>query len=119
VSILNAKFDILTAPNNNIYILDTSNYTWISSIVSVSTTTSTPPGANGASSSNATPNATPKDSDQSNNHLPFNILLIAGIGGLLGALIVIGGIIGIIYNRRKSRDDKYIPTPGTNILVFN
>ncbi|CAG8823443.1 25854_t:CDS:2, partial [Racocetra persica] len=30
------------------------------------------------------PDATPEDSDQSNNHLPFNILLIAGIGGLLG-----------------------------------
>ncbi|CAG8618503.1 17676_t:CDS:2, partial [Racocetra fulgida] len=116
VSILNAKFDLLTAPNNNIYILDTSNYTWVSSIVSVSTTA--PPGANGipsGASGTSSSNTTQKDSDQSNNHLPLNILLIAGVGGLLGALIVIGSIIGIIYNRKKSHDDKYIPTPGTNI----
>ncbi|CAG8531275.1 20576_t:CDS:2, partial [Dentiscutata erythropus] len=34
VGILNAKFDLATAPNNNIFILDTTNYTWVTSIVS-------------------------------------------------------------------------------------
>ncbi|CAG8688003.1 7645_t:CDS:2, partial [Dentiscutata heterogama] len=41
-SISVGKFDITTNPNNKIYLMDTSNYTWVSSIPTTTTATDVP-----------------------------------------------------------------------------
>ncbi|KAF0501623.1 kelch repeat protein [Gigaspora margarita] len=100
--LLNAKFDLATAPNNNIFILDTSNYTWVSSINNVSTLIVNPSGP-----SNPNP-TTSNSSDNNSSHI--TIPLIAGLGS---AFIIIASIIGIVFWYRKRRLH-YIATPGTN-----
>ncbi|RIB11133.1 hypothetical protein C2G38_2104355 [Gigaspora rosea] len=88
--LLNAKFDLATAPNNNIFILDTSNYTWVSSITNTSTLNIIPSG-----SSPSNPNPTTSNSSEGSSFI--TIPLIAGLGSLLGAFIIIASIIGIVF----------------------
>ncbi|RIB28112.1 hypothetical protein C2G38_2158759 [Gigaspora rosea] len=107
------KFDIVTAPNNNIYLLDTSTYTWVSSFEEHSSLNNTT-NLDGSSPSNAsTSNAS------SSNNNPLNIPLIAGIGGVLVAFVIVASIVGFIFYRkyRIYRPDTYIATPAnTNAM---
>ncbi|RIB24375.1 hypothetical protein C2G38_2070094 [Gigaspora rosea] len=112
VSLLNAKFDLATAPNNNIFILDTSNYTWVSSIVNanVNPPVVNPPDPNPTTSKSST------STTSTDNPSPITIPLIAGLGSLLGVFIIIASIIGIVFCCRKKREN-YIATPGTNTRI--
>ncbi|CAG8723349.1 13337_t:CDS:2, partial [Racocetra fulgida] len=78
-------FDLATAPNNDVYILDTSSHTWVKSF------------------------------DLSTISNPSNISdklkLVIGLSSGLLALIIIAGIIGYICYRRRPN---YIATPGTD-----
>ncbi|KAF0552386.1 kelch repeat protein [Gigaspora margarita] len=108
------KFDIATAPNNNIYLLDTTTYTWVSSFDKNSPPNNIP---NPSGSSPSSPKSTSTSNASSPNNNPLNIPLIAGIGGVLVAFVIVASIVGFIFYRkyRKYRpdDEPYIATPGT------
>ncbi|CAG8488600.1 17662_t:CDS:2 [Cetraspora pellucida] len=86
----NKGFDLATASNNDVYILDTSNYTWVKSF------------------DLRTYPYPPSNSSTDSNKIP----LIAGLSSGLLALIIIASIIGCFCYRKHHN---YIPTPGTNI----
>ncbi|RIB26524.1 hypothetical protein C2G38_2064679 [Gigaspora rosea] len=107
---------ISTAPNNNIYLLDTSTYTWVSSIEkNPNTSNNVTPNQTGGSFPSNTKSSTSTTSSSNNN--PLNLPLIAGIGGVLVIFVIAASIVGFIFYRkyRKYRpdDEPYIATPGT------
>ncbi|RIB12570.1 hypothetical protein C2G38_2100599 [Gigaspora rosea] len=108
-------FDIAAAPNNNIYLLDTTTYTWVSSFDKNSPPNNIIPNPSGSSPSSPKNPSTSNVSPTNNN--PLNIPLIAGIGGVLVAFVIVASIVGFIFYRkyRKYRpdDEPYIATPGT------
>ncbi|CAG8589380.1 5989_t:CDS:2 [Gigaspora margarita] len=111
VSLINAKFDLATAPNNNIFILDTSNYTWVSSIINANVNSSV------VGSPNPNPTTSTSSTPAGNNSSPITIPLIAGLGSLLGAFIIIASIIGIVFCCRKKKRQHYHATAGTNTRI--
>ncbi|CAG8793851.1 28593_t:CDS:2, partial [Gigaspora margarita] len=85
-------FNLATGSNENVYILDTSEYEWVTSYDLT------------------------KHPSKLSHESQINIPLIAGLSGGLFALIMIAGIIGYIFYKRRYN---YIATPGTNTGELN
>ncbi|CAG8637810.1 6553_t:CDS:1, partial [Dentiscutata heterogama] len=91
--------------NSNLYILNTQNYTWI---------TSTPTDQNPPTPTNSN-NPYPTNSDnQSSSVTSSKNLLLTGIGIGVGAIIFITVIIfaGVLLYKRCYKASNAIPTPG-------
>ncbi|CAG8719872.1 5263_t:CDS:2, partial [Dentiscutata erythropus] len=89
-------FNLTTGSNDNVYILDTSNHTWITSFDLTNHNSSNP---------------------SSKLHEPqFNIPLIASLSSGLFGLIIFASILAYIFYRKHYN---YIATPGTNTGDLN
>jgi len=103
--------------------MDIRNYTWISSFEPTSVTTETEPESTNLptktepestqSSSNDSKNSQSNNSEL-NNQLVTMKILMASIGGIVGAIVIITGIVGYrwYHNKQIKEQSKIMRIPG-------